>query len=153
MNLRRTIIALSLAAAPILAHAQVFKCVQNGKTVFSGSPCGTNAVAVHTGEESAEEKQRLRDEARGRADAARASSDAANAVRAQNKQTTIIINTAPTPRRETKQEYCDKLLKTAKSAKDEAAMYRYHQGLIDDAKRRQKEAEDEHFSNCYGQNF
>lgn len=25
--------------------------------------------------------------------------------------------------------------------------------LIDDAKRRQKEAEDEHFSNCYGSNF
>lgn len=46
-----------------------------------------------------------------------------------------------------------KTLRTAKAAKDESNMYRYHQGLIDDAKRRQKEAEDEHFSNCYGSNF
>lgn len=49
-----------------------------------------------------------------------------------------------------KRQRCAGYLKTAEDAKNEAAMYRYHQGLIDDAKRREKEAKDRHFSECYG---
>lgn len=73
-------------------------------------------------------------------------------ARSASNQTPVVITNAR-PRQPSKREYCDNLLKTAKAAKDEAALYRYHQGLIDDARRRQKEAEDEHFSNCYGSNF
>lgn len=137
---------------PTLASAQVYKCVQNGKTVYSGSPCGANAQPVHAGEESAAEKQRLRDAAEARQRGAEAIGAAVAQARSDKSPAPAGINNTGS-RPQSKREYCDNLLKTAKAAKDEAATYRYHQGLIDDAKRRQKEAEDEHFSRCYGSNF
>ena len=49
-----------------------------------------------------------------------------------------------------KRERCAELVKLAKGADDDSKTYRYHQGLIDDANRRKKEAEAAHFTECYG---
>ena len=149
--MRLTLSLVVLLWLPSLASAEIYKCTQGGRTVYSGSPCGTDAVKVHAGEESAEEKQRLRDAAAGRQEAGEAMAEASR--NARSRTSTTIVTPVSAPRQPSKREYCDRLLKTAKAAKDESNMYRYHQGLIDDAKRRQKEAEDEHFSNCYGSNF
>lgn len=140
-------------ACALPAHAEVYKCVESGKTVYSQIPCSTNAVKIHAGEESAAERQRLRDAAARRQEADAAAADAARSVRAGRPPSTTVVVREAAPRQQSKRDYCNQLLRTAKAAKDESNMYRYHQGLIDDAKRRQKEAEDEHFSNCYGSNF
>lgn len=42
--------------------------------------------------------------------------------------------------------------KSAQDARNRLQTYRYHQGLIDNARREVKEAEDRHFSECYGRN-
>lgn len=44
------------------------------------------------------------------------------------------------------------LLASAQDARNRLQTYRYHQGLIDNARREVKEAEDRHFSECYGRN-
>lgn len=46
----------------------------------------------------------------------------------------------------------DQLLASAQDARNRLQTYRYHQGLIDNARREVKEAEDRHFSECYGRN-
>ncbi len=51
-----------------------------------------------------------------------------------------------------KEERCQQLLANAQAAKNRQATYRYHQGLIDNAGRENKEAIDQHFSECYGSN-
>lgn len=150
MSLLQAII-FSALAVPLTATAQAtYKCTENGKSVYSDKPCGRTAKVLAVGE-SAEEKERLRQAARDRQRAAEAMAAAVAEVRRENAARPAPRDLRAERRAEPSlEEYCNGLLKKAKSAKDEAAMYRYHQGLIDDAKRRQKEAEDEHFSKCYG---
>lgn len=148
--MKRSFFLLALVL-PSLAIAQAtYKCTVNGKSSYSDRPCGQNATTLAIGD-SAEERERLRQAAR---DRQRASEAIAEVMRQNPPAPVRPVTRAPAPRADSgassQQAYCDGLLRTAKAAKDEAAMYRYHQGLIDDAKRRQKEAEDEHFSKCYG---
>lgn len=42
----KMILVVFVAAAWLPAHAQVFKCQEGGKTVFSDRPCGASAAAV-----------------------------------------------------------------------------------------------------------
>lgn len=143
---------LLILAIPFAAQAQVtYKCTENGKSVYSDKPCSSNAKVLAIGD-SAEEKERLRQAAIDRQRASEAMADAVAEVRRENAA-------RPAPPREiyaerqrepSLEDYCNGLLKTAKDAENESKKWRYHQGLIDDAKRRQKEAEDTHFSKCYG---
>ena len=148
----KSIVLLALSM-PLFGHAEVYKCVENGKTVYAQIPCSATAVRIRSSEDSAAEQQRLRDAAAQRQAAEAAAAEAARDVRSRSTAPIPIVIQSAEPRRPSKRDYCNQLLRTAKAAKDEANMYRYHQGLIDDAKRRQKEAEDEHFSNCYGSNY
>lgn len=43
----RIILLLGLLSPSLVAQAQVYKCVENGKTVFSGIPCSADAKAVN----------------------------------------------------------------------------------------------------------
>lgn len=151
--MKRKFLLLFLALPPLALAQATYKCTVNGKSSYSDRPCGENAKTLAVGE-SAEEKQRLRDAARQRREASAAMTEAAEQVRREGRERAAAQRSASRPtasaERDSQQSYCDGLLRKAKAAKDEAEMYRYHQGLIDDAKRRQKEAEDEHFSRCYG---
>jgi uncharacterized protein DUF4124 len=42
----RILIALTAALAALPAHAQVYKCVEAGRTVYSQTPCPANATAT-----------------------------------------------------------------------------------------------------------
>ncbi len=137
---------------PSLAIAQTYKCTQGGKSVYSDRPCAPNAQKLDIGDSPAD-LERLREAARIRAEM-QSNVGAGDSIRreatdraAQRRAEGVRPASTQTP---SKEDYCNGLLRTAKEAKDEAAKWRYHQGLIDDAKRRQKEAEDEHFSKCYG---
>ena len=149
--MRWTLLFVCLLAAP--ASAQVYKCVVNGKTQYAERPCAPDAKKIQTWD-GPEEQQRLRDAAQARAAAVAAMGEAVARVRRENQFTAPAPSrAAPAPSQPSKKEHCDGLLRAAKDAKDESNKWRYHQGLIDDAKRRQKEAEDAHFSDCYGSNF
>lgn len=61
--MRTMIVAVALAAA-LPVHAQVYKCQEGGKTVFSDIPCATNARQIDarpaTGAYNPEEGERAR---------------------------------------------------------------------------------------------
>lgn len=149
-SLRRlTQMKLPLIAAlliPLTVQAQVYKCIQNGQTVYAERPCSSNAKVLEIDTHiSAERRQQAADVAeRERALAKQVD----NKNRAEQRQ---IDRRSSDVRAESdaKKARCAQLLRDSKAAKDESNMWRYHQGLIDDAKRRQKEAEDAHFTECY----
>jgi hypothetical protein len=66
----------------------------------------------------------------------------------QNTQIRRSISATPQPAYRAK-DRCADLLRVAKNAKDEAELY-VTPRFREDAKRRQKEAEDAHFTECYG---
>ncbi len=132
---------------PMGAWAQ-YKCVIEGKTLYAERPCGPNARPVVIPDTSvSEERRRQADEV------ARREKILSLEIELQNAKDQIKIERQSArvkSDQDAKKQRCANLLRIAKNAKDEANMYRYHQGLIDDARRRQKEAEDAHFSECYG---
>jgi hypothetical protein len=133
------------------AHAQLYKCVISGKPTFSERPCAPDAKIIATGDGSIsfERQMQAADVARREQRLAQTMIYPESADRGERQRSS---QPSQTSAKDQKQAKCDSLLKAARSAKNEAATYRYHQGLIDDAKRRQKEAEDAHFSECYGSN-
>lgn len=145
------IISACFMSLPVFA--QTYKCTEGGKIVYADRPCGSKASVLNLGE-SDDERKRLAEAGKARNEAQIAASNAARQVREESASAAPAARAAASaPSRESKQAYCDRLVRTAKDAKDESNKWRYHQGLIDDAKRRQKEAEDAHFSECYGSNF
>lgn len=140
-------LVFALLIVPTLASAQVYKCVINGKTQYAERPCAPAAKALSirddvTPERQAEAEQVARrekamalgieaDKLYERADQIRAEGEAKAAAKRSSGR-------------------CDQLLRIAEDAENESKKWRYHQGLIDDAKRRKKEAEDAHFSECFG---
>lgn len=140
--------AIILCAALLspAAHAQ-YKCADGGRITYSEKPCGRNAQELHLnvapvspGERAAVIERAEREKVlAGQLETRRAIGDQMHAQRAAQFQQTAKQQKAR----------CAELLAIAKDAKNEGAKYRYHEGLIDDARRRQKEAEDEHFSKCF----
>lgn len=126
-----------------------YKCVENGRTTYAERPCSPAAKAVElprdnqvTQEERAQAAERLR-----RQKKIAGEIDTMNAAE-QEKQKRRGEVFAEQER--LKRERCAELVKLAKGADDDSKTYRYHQGLIDDANRRKKEAEAAHFTECYG---
>lgn len=140
--MRAVMLVLCLVSAPALAQ-QVYKC----GAVYSDKPCGQapEVVDLKTYQPSARERAMAREraaidrrdvqisdmefarrEARAQAYAAQAAArDAANQMR------------------------CARIQQQARNAANERDMY-FTQGFKNDADRRRKEAEDQHFSECYG---
>lgn len=138
--------------ALVTPHAigQTYKCTINGRSVYSDFPCSTSARRVDAGQdtvtaaEQAEVKERLRREKK---EAARV--DAEAAIDQADRERS---GAAAAGARDQKKLRCQQLQETARSARNEAATYRYHPGLIEDANRRAREAEGAHFSECFGSN-
>jgi len=143
----RNLFLIMLAfSSPGLAQ---YKCVENGRTTYAERPCSPAAKAVElphdnqvTQEERAQAAERLK-----RQKKIAGEIDTMNAAE-QEKQRRRGEVFAEQER--LKRERCAELVKLAKGADDESKTYRYHQGLIDDANRRKKEAEAAHFTECYG---
>ena len=149
MNKYKSILVLLLLS--FNAQAQVYKCVVNGKTIFAERPCAANAKMIDTsGATVSTERHQQAQEVVKRERLLSEKTDLENRIDERARQRDqAALNSA----KEAKKARCDRLVQTAKNAKDESNKWRYHQGLIDDAKRRQKEAEDAHFSECYGTVF
>ncbi len=133
-------------ATPCVAQ---YKCVENGRTIYAERPCSTSAKPVElprdnpvTAAEREQAKERLRRQQRVAEEI-----DTMNALEQARLQK---IADASAERDARKKARCAELLKISKGAQDEAQTYRYHQGLVDDANRRKREAEAAHFSECYG---
>lgn len=134
------------------ANAETYKCSQNGKTVYSDLPCATNAARVDYSADRVTADQRRQAEIvhlKNQVSALQSDLEESRTKRIAQEQSEALAQ-ASDQKKEAKERRCKQLLATAKAAKDEAAMYRYHQGLIDDARRREKEANDAHWSECYG---
>ncbi len=141
------IIALSLIITPISASSQ-YKCIEYGKVIYAERPCGPSAkkLDINVPRVNDEEKTEAALNHERNKKALNQIEDRKRSDEMQRKKDIAIYDAAIAA----KKNRCEDLVRTAKSAKNESAMYRYHLGLIEDAKRRQKEAEDAHFSECFG---
>jgi hypothetical protein len=144
----QSLLFLSLLVVTMPTMAQ-YKCQTGGATVYQERPCSQTAKPLElpgdtpvTADDRAQARARfLRQKA------------VADGIDQQHKVEQADINyRSAAVRRESnqKKQRCADLLRTAKDAHDESNKWRYHQGLIDDAKRRKREAEEAHFSECYG---
>ena len=143
-------LAAVLLLLPALAFGQsTYKCTENGKTVYSERPCGQSAQKLSIGDSAADEaRYKEAYKRRMAAEDAAANSEEAAATRAAGAAKADQRRAEPSAK-DTKQAYCNKLVSKAKAASDEAETY-FTPKYREDAKRRQKEYEDEHFSKCYG---
>ncbi len=145
-NQKPTLLLLLLLSCN--AYGEMYKCVIDGKPSFSERPCAPNAQKISSGDGSISKERQEQ-----AAEVARREQSMAREIemekRSEALERQMRYQLSQPSARDGKQARCDKLVQTAKDAKNEAAMYRYHGGLIDDARRRQKEAEDAHFSECY----
>lgn len=131
---------------PLIAQAQVYKCTQNGQTVYAERPCSSTAKLLDIDAQVSPERRQQAADVAARERALAKQVD--NQTRADQRQIDRRAADAQADR-DAKKSRCAQLLRDAKDAKDESNKWRYHQGLIDDARRRQKEAEDSHFTECY----
>lgn len=152
MQRKLLLVAAVLSMATGAANAETYKCSQNGKTVYADQPCATNAARVDYGADRVTTDQRRQAEIvhlRNQVSALQSDLEESRSKQIAREQSQALTQ-AIDQKKDAKEQRCKQLLATAKAAKDEAAMYRYHQGLIDDARRREKEANDAHWSECYG---
>ncbi len=144
---KTTALLITLLSITGAAQAQVYKCMQNGRPVFSERPCGKDATEVRLRNTDVTDEQRQHAEASARRQrAVRNDIEYRESVDQLERERAAGLAQAE---RKAKEDKCARYLRQAENAKNEASTYRYHQGLIDDAKRRQKEANDRHFSECY----
>ncbi len=145
----RKIVTLLLFSS-ISAMAQ-YKCVESGNTVYSDKPCSPNAkVLVLPADTPVSEADRAQARAsyyRQRVVADEI--DVQNALIQREQNSRMAQQAVAAAAKETR---CQQLLASAQDARNRLQTYRYHQGLIDNARREVKEAEDRHFSECYGRN-
>lgn len=144
--IRKLIIVSASALIASSANAEIYKCTQGGKTIYSERPCGADAKTVQTQGDITEEQR-----AQARA-IARSEQRMRGDIEYQEQMDRIErekSGRAYARAAKAKQDKCAGYERKATQAGNEASTYRYHQGLIDDANRRKKENEDRHFSECY----
>jgi hypothetical protein len=137
-----------LLLAPLSAWAQ-YKCVENGRTVYADRPCSGNAKLLVLPNDAPVSSA---DRAAARASYYRQKAvaddiDVQNAMDQRDHSQRLAQQATANAEKE---QRCADLLRQAQEAKNRQGTYRYHQGLIDNARRENKEAEDAHFSECYG---
>ena len=135
---------------PLMALAQ-YKCVESGRTVYSDKPCSPSAKLLVL---PADTPVSATDRAQARASyyRQRVVADEIDVQNALDQREHNARMAQQATAAAAKEERCQQLLANAQAAKNRQATYRYHQGLIDNAGRENKEAIDQHFSECYGSN-
>lgn len=147
--MRALILMLALVAAP--ASAQVYKCTANGVTTYSEIPCGERprAVELNVHHPSARE-QAL---ARHRAQVDQRDANTLERQQAYDRQRQASERRIAAQQQASEQAAfnakCAGYERTAKAAGHERDLY-ITQRYRDDAERRKREAEAQHFSECYG---
>lgn len=147
----KPLLLIAILFTPLPALAQVYKCVENGKTIYAERPCGAKAQEINVGDSPATQ-QRLQAEERGRQAGLKEAQkhfDEAARIRQEGADKIAERRAARAAQQPSKQDRCNSILRDIKRAKDDQILYQ-SPGFVADARRRQKEAEDAHFSECYG---
>jgi len=137
---------------PGAVRGDIYKCVTDGRTAYSEHPCRPGDAPVRllndspvTAEERAAAKRSL--------DRQKAVAEEINTRNALDNARADAVSKAMRADEQRQKDRCKSLLREAQAADNESRMYRYHQGLIEDAQRRRKEAQDRHFSECFGKGW
>ena len=147
--MRGLMIALALVAMP--ASAQVYKCTANGVTTYSEIPCGDKPRAVDLQVHHPSRHEQALARQRALIDRADAQALGQQQARERERQAYEQRQAAQQQAREAAafKHKCDGYERTAKAAGHEKDLY-LTQRYRDDAERRKREAEAQHFSECYG---
>lgn len=147
--MRGLMIALALVAMP--ASAQVYKCTANGVTTYSEIPCGDKPRAVDLQVHQPSRHEQALARQRAQIDRADAYALGQQQARERERQAYEQRQAAQQQAREAAafRYKCDSYERTAKAAGHEKDLY-LTQRYRDDAERRKREAEAQHFSECYG---
>lgn len=148
--MRRLLCALAaLVAMP--AAAQVYKCTTNGVTSYSEIPCGDKprAVDLNVHHPSRSEQAAARQRALIDKHDARVLGQQQAQEREREAAERRIAQRQAAYQEAAAKAKCDGYERTAKAAGHEKDLY-LTQRFRDDAERRKREAEAQHFSECYG---
>jgi hypothetical protein len=142
---------LSIAAAVLLfasvnAGAEVYKCTVNGKSVYSDTPCAANAQYVGSGADAVTERQKLEAKIVDLKNKKRVAELEHSQTLDQISVSKVADSYTADDRR--KQAKCDAYKREAESAKRDLGTYKYHQGIINDAKDREKTNASKYRSEC-----
>jgi hypothetical protein len=143
----RIVMSICLAACAFSADAQVYKCSSGGVTTYSEVPCGDKPRVVDLNvhqpsrRDQIDAQRRAQADRRGVAEIDRAQVQLEAERRAERSQ-----RAATEARHESK---CSGYQARAKAAEHERDLYAT-QRFRDDAERRKREYEAQHFSECYG---
>lgn len=144
--MRGLILLLAFAAMP--AAAQVFKCTEGGVTTYAQKPCGDKPKAVEIKVYQPDRQEQMLARQRALAD-----KRDARIVDQQREQLAVERRIDAQQRAQKEAAFkakCDGYERAAKNARDEKELY-LTQRFRDDADRRKREAEAQHFSECYGE--
>ncbi len=144
------VLVIGTLLMPFASMAQ-YKCVEGGRTVYADKPCSGNAKLLVLPNDTPVSSA---DRAAARASYYRqkAVADDIDVQNAMDQREQSLRMAQQATANAEKEQRCADLLRQAQEAKNRQGTYRYHQGLIDNARRENKEAEDAHFSECYGSN-
>lgn len=139
--------AIAGALWPISALAQ-YKCMVDGRTTYAERPC-TPGGAPMTLPRDIPVTDEDRAQANALADKERLLYEEYVRHQRIDERYRQRMRAGPSPK-EQRKEHCQNLRAQVKSSKDDLNTYRYSEAIIRDAQRRQKEAEDALFSDCFG---
>ena len=148
--MRAWVVVLCLAASP--AFGQVFKCTANGVTTYSETPCGDKpkVVEINVHHPSRQEQAIAHQRALADKREARWLDQQQHQQREQLAYERRIDEQRGAQKEAAFKAKCDGYERTAKNAGHEKDLYAT-QRYRDDADRRKREAEAQHFSECYGE--
>jgi len=141
-------VAVTLLMLSPNANAEIYKCVENGKTVYAERPCSAKATILNISE-TPEHVKRFQEEAAARQKSQDAFTDA---IRQERAKQPIVIREKyiPPPSQPARPDRCAILLQQIQDAKDDQSVYSGNSIISARARIQQKRAEDAHFSECYG---
>lgn len=146
----RLVLAAVLCAvsSSVVQAGEVYKCLVDGKTVYAERPCRPGDAPVRLRNDAP-----VTDRERTAADLVAAKEKLMalrlDVQRSEEQRRIDAASEAYRAELQNAKDRCAALLRASQDADNESRLYRYHQGLIDDAARRKKEAQDRHFSECF----
>ena len=141
--MRHTLIVAALIFSTA-THAQVFKCQEGGKTVFSDKPCHADSAPVNVKPASGEYNEGDGSRARSRALDEQVELMRIDAERAANRRSAVIMSEA---RRKSESERCYQIRKDKAEALHWASQFR-HPANIQREQEKAKHLEQREFFEC-----
>lgn len=144
MTMIRSSILASIAAITLPVQAQIFKCQEGGKTVFSDKPCHADSAPVNVKPASGEYNEGDGSRARSRALDEQAELMRIDNERAANRRSAVIMSES---RRKSESERCYQIRKDKAEALHWASQFR-HPANIQREQEKAKHLEQREFFEC-----